>query len=108
MCEDQELRQEPRWILGDDPCIWGTSVVCQSMDTAKRCGQVDFCRHRVWNANSPPPRRGRIHLQKLARTAGIQLVDCEQPLDKLCGSPSLRHCGFGVQRRCADYANLIK
>ncbi|VDN98281.1 unnamed protein product [Rodentolepis nana] len=88
---------EARRILGSDSCLWGPSVTCYDTEVAARCGVTAYCQKNVWKGSKPPSKGSE-------RRVGLQLVDCDRPLNEICISPDLRYCGSEVLEKCRVYS----
>lgn len=88
---------EARSILGSVSCLWGPSVTCYDLDIATRCSVTTYCQQNVWKGSQPPSKGSE-------RSIGLQLVDCDRPLNEICISPDLRYCGSEVLEKCRIYS----
>ncbi|KAL7065465.1 hypothetical protein AAHC03_04479 [Spirometra sp. Aus1] len=119
LCDGDTLPAAPmnnlpprRPLLGGDPCVWGPSVACQDLETARRCNSLTYCQRKVWGGPRPlsvssegTNSAALLPTPPSGHFPGLKLVDCQQPLASLCSSPSLHRCAPEVIERCAKWAS---
>ncbi|BHF84112.1 hypothetical protein SprV_0902726200 [Sparganum proliferum] len=100
-----------RPLLGGDPCVWGPSVACQDLETARRCNSLAYCQRKVWGGPRPLSVSSEGATSASLLSAGpsthfpsLKLADCQQPLASLCSSSSLHRCAPEVIERCTKWA----
>lgn len=117
---------KPQGLLGGNECTQQLLVVCQSVQTAKKCGRFDMCLNNVWTMpaqqqtvlNNVPERdylpvacdacRGLMEVIKAAIAREATLEQITEDAEKLCNHcPNKTECQDFIKEYLPEIIRLV-